>query len=170
MRAVYADPPYIGCAHLYPEKEEVDHVALIEKLKTYDAWALSATSNSLHTILPLCSDTVRIMAWVKPFSIFKPSVRTAYAWEPVLVQQGRLRTKGQDTVRDWVSANITLRRGVVGAKPDQFCYWLFEVLNLSPEDEFDDLFPGSGAVTRAWNHYKRSMAFRPEQFELEFAV
>lgn len=26
MRIGYADPPYIGCAHLYPEKREVDHV------------------------------------------------------------------------------------------------------------------------------------------------
>lgn len=29
MRFAYADPPYIGCASLYPEKEEVDHERLL---------------------------------------------------------------------------------------------------------------------------------------------
>lgn len=32
MRIGYADPPYIGCAHLYPEKKEVDHEDLLESL------------------------------------------------------------------------------------------------------------------------------------------
>lgn len=32
MIFAYADPPYVACAHLYPEKTEVDHAALIARL------------------------------------------------------------------------------------------------------------------------------------------
>jgi hypothetical protein len=31
-----------------------------------------------------------------------------------------------------------------------FCRWLFGLLGAAPGDQLDDLFPGSGAVTRAW--------------------
>jgi hypothetical protein len=30
-----------------------------------------------------------------------------------------------------------------------FCWWVFEFLGMTPEDEIDDLFPGSGAVGEA---------------------
>jgi len=93
------------------------------------------------------------MAWVKPFCAFKANVGVAYAWEPVIVRGGRKRTREQLTVRDWVSAVITLQRGTHGAKPETFCYWLFEVLNLDPADELYDLFPGSGVVTRTWERF-----------------
>ena len=85
--------------------------------------------------------------------MFKPNVGVAYAWEPVIVRGGRRRTREQLTVRDWVAQSITLRRGMVGAKPDAFCYWLFSVWNAGPGDELVDMFPGSGAVTAAWRVY-----------------
>jgi len=107
----------------------------------------------------LCPPDVRVGAWVKPWAVFKPGVGVAYAWEPVLVRGGRKRERTQDTARDWVAASITLRRGVVGAKPDAFCYWLFEVLNLQPDDDLVDLYPGSGAVARAWERWRRRMTF-----------
>lgn len=59
-----------------------------------------------------------------------------------------------------------MRRGFPGAKPDGFCFWMFEGLNLTPEDEFHDLFPGSGAVGEAWEKWKAAHG-TPEQFELE---
>lgn len=80
------------------------------------------------------------------------SVNPAYAWEPVIVHGGRTRReRSEPTVRDWVAASITLRRGLSGAKPMAFCYWLFGVLGLRPGDELIDLFPGTGAVTAAWS-------------------
>jgi hypothetical protein len=88
------------------------------------------------------------MAWVKPFAAFKPYVGVAYAWEPVIVCGGRPRTRQQQTVHDWVSANITLRRGLVGAKPEKFCHWLLEVLNVQPGDTVDDLYPGTNVISR----------------------
>jgi len=159
MIFAYADPPYLGCAGYYPEQLEVDHAALIERLVVNypDGWALSCHSPSLRVLLPLCPTDVRVMAWVKPFAVFKPNVNPAYVWEPVIVRGGRRRTREQGTVRDWVSANITLRRGIVGAKPDGFCYWLFAVLNIQDGDELHDLFPGTGTVTsclRAWQHQR----------------
>jgi hypothetical protein len=151
MRVAYADPPYIGCAGFYVEKEEVDHAQLIERMNDEfpDGWALS---------LPMCPEDVRVMAWVKPWCSFKPSMRVAYAWEPVIVRGGRKKeSKTEETERDWVSANITMKRGMVGAKPEAFCYWLFRVFGLRPEDEFVDLYPGSGAVTRAWEKWKHRL-------------
>ena len=154
MRVAYADPPYIGQAKRHygddPKCAEVDHGELIERLNGYDAWALSLSSPSLKQILAMCPDDVRVMAWVKPFAVFRPNVNPAYAWEPVIVRGGRKRDRSSATVRDWVMANITMRRGTHGAKPAKFCSWLFDVLGIETGDEFDDLFPGSGAVTQAW--------------------
>jgi len=149
MTFAYADPPYPGMAHRYPENTEVDHAQLITELVDGfpDGWALSTSSVALQQILALCPVDVRIMAWVKPFCSFKPNVNPAYAWEPVIVRGGRKRTREQITVRDWVSAVITLRKGLVGAKPEGFCQWLFDVLNVEDGDELVDLYPGTGIVT-----------------------
>jgi hypothetical protein len=158
MQVAYADPPYIGQAKRHysqdPQCAEVDHADLIEKLNGYDAWALSLSSTTLRIILPMCPDDVRVMAWVKPFASFKPNVNPAYAWEPVIVRGGRKRDRSEPTVRDWVSCNITLRKGLAGAKPEPFCFWLFDALGMQSGDEFDDLFPGTGGVSRAWEAYK----------------
>jgi hypothetical protein len=164
MRAAYADPPYIGQAKKHYSHDpsglcaEVDHAELIKQLAQYDAWALSASSPSLHQILPMCPPETRIMAWVKPFASFKPGVRVAYCWEPVLVWGVRQKSnRTEPTVRDYVSSVITLQKGTHGAKPLDFCFWLFQVLDLQPHDELHDLFPGSGIVGRAWNIWKSQM-------------
>lgn len=157
MRFAYADPPYVGQARRHYGQDEVDHKALIERLvdEYPDGWALSCSSPSLRVLLPLCPPDVRVMAWVKPFASFKPGVGVAYAWEPVIVRGGRKRSRSQPTVRDWVAANATTRRGLPGAKPIEFCFWLFEVLNVRPGDQLDDLFPGTGVVSWAFELWQR---------------
>jgi hypothetical protein len=110
---------------------------------------------TLRTILPLCPDDVRIGAWVKPFASWRPNIHPAYCWEPVIFQGARKKSRKERTSRDWCSANITLQRSCPGAKPDEFCWWIFDLLGAEPEDEFHDLFPGSGAVQRAWNSWCR---------------
>lgn len=162
MIFAYADPPYIGQASKHykghPDYQgEVDHLQLVNLLNDEypDGWALSCSSPSLKAILPMCPSDVRVMAWIKPFASFKPGVGVAYAWEPVLVRGGRKRARTDATVRDWVSANITLERGTHGAKPEAFCYWLFDVLGIEGSDTLVDLFPGSGAVTRALDNWLR---------------
>jgi hypothetical protein len=42
---------------------------------------------------------------------------------------------------------------VTGAKPAAVCRWIFDLLGAAPGDTLDDLYPGSGAVTRAWAAY-----------------
>ena len=49
-----------------------------------------------------------------------------------------------------VSPLTTLPGRVVGTKPAAFCRWVFSLLGAAPGDTLDDLFPGSGAVSRAW--------------------
>jgi len=163
-RFAYADPPYIGQARKHYGKEptyagEVDHQELIERLcgEYPDGWALSASTPSLRIILPLCPDDVRVAAWVKPFAAFKPNVNPAYAWEPVIFRGGRKRNRTEATVRDWVSCNIALERGLSGAKPEPFCFWLFSLLGMEPGDELVDLFPGTGGVSTAWRRYQSQM-------------
>ena len=63
-----------------------------------------------------------------------------------------------------VSASITLKKGLVGAKPPGFCMWLFSILNLQLGDELVDLFPGTRAVSTAWHKYAS------EQTELAIAA
>ncbi len=155
MKIAYADPPYVGQAKRHYNEDEIDHVQLIGRLiRDYpDGWALSCSSPSLQYLLARCPDDVRIAAWVKPFASFKPNVNPAYAWEPVVFRGGRKpRSRDEPTVRDWVSANITMKRGLAGVKPDIFSFWLFELIGLRRDDEFVDLYPGSGAVTKAWEH------------------
>jgi hypothetical protein len=164
MRFAYADPPYLGQARHYrqhPEAAVWDDPATHEKLiirlgEQYpDGWALSCSSSSLKTLLPMCPDDVRIGAWVKPFHVFKKGVRPAYAWEPVLFRGGRNKNhpppaKGgkATTPKDFVSANITLKKGLTGAKPEIFCEWVINLLNVLPGDTLDDLFPGTGAMSK----------------------
>jgi hypothetical protein len=158
MIFAYADPPYIGRAKYYKSHPdyagEVDQGALIKRLVSEypDGWALSCSSPSLRELLPLCPGDVRVLAWVKPFASWKRGQYPAYAWEPVIMRGGR-KLGYPHTVRDWVAANITLKRGLVGAKPEAFCVWLFKALGMQPSDELHDLFPGSGAVTEAWQHW-----------------
>jgi hypothetical protein len=174
MNVAYADPPYIGCAHFYPERQEVDHGKLIESLMwNYENWALSCSSPSLafllnHVLLRPgdggSNGMVRVAAWVKPFASFKPNVNPAYAWEPVIFRiKKQRRTRTDRTIRDWVSASITLQKGLVGAKPPEFCFWLFDLLQLEPGDSFADLYPGTGIVGDCWQFWKTRMLIPTEQ-------
>jgi hypothetical protein len=163
VKVAYADPPYLGCGSLYKAhhadsmiwNDPEAHRALIVRLQDEfpDGWAMSCSSPSLRTILPMTPADCRVSAWVKPFAVFKPNVGVAYAWEPVIWRGGRRRSREQDTVRDWHAANITLERGLTGAKPASFCVWIFQILNLESADEIVDLFPGTGTVSRTWQSF-----------------
>lgn len=165
MKFAYADPPYLGCAlKLYGDAyydSVQSHIQLVEALcSEYDGWAYSLSSTTLHTLLPIFPSDVRVMAWVKPFASFKPNVNPAYAWEPVIVRGGRPYTREAPTIRDWHSANITLERGLTGAKPESFCRWLLDVLNAQDGDEFHDLFPGTGVFARVRAQQRLDLATR----------
>lgn len=161
MRFAYADPPYLGCGKLYKKHhaealvwdDPETHRKLIESLAEYDAWAMSLTSTSLQTLLPMCPADCRVGAWVKPFAVFRPNVNPAYAWEPVIYRGAKKRDRYSPTIRDWHSANITMMKGLPGAKPESFAMWVFNLLGVDGDDEFVDLFPGTGIMTRMWESW-----------------
>jgi hypothetical protein len=160
VKFAIADPPYPGQALKHyahdPRCAEVDHGELLKRLDgEYPAWALCTSSVALRDVLPLAPVDARVGAWVKPFASFKPNVNPAYAWEPVLYRSVVGAGRDVRTVRDWCSCNITLKRGLAGAKPELFCWWLFDLLGCTPDDEIHDLYPGTGAVTRAWESWRR---------------
>lgn len=165
MKFAYADPPYLGCCSLYDHfhadggcwNHASTHLELIERLTgDYpDGWAMSLSSPSMRTLLPLCPPSVRVAAWVKPFAAFKRNVRIAYTWEPVIVYGGRISSKdGATPNRDHLdeppalSESIALRKGLTGAKPERFCHWVLDLLGWIPGDQVDDLYIGTGVFDR----------------------
>jgi hypothetical protein len=162
MRLAYADPPYPGCAHLYKDQPdyagEVDHTALIARLESeFDGWVLhtNATPSTMRMLAPLIPESARWMSWGKGFAAFKRNVSVAYAWEPVIVKPARKPVVSKRLImRDWIQCSITLERGLTGAKPEMVCHWAFEMMGAQPEDDMADLFPGTGAVSRAWTTWK----------------
>ena len=168
MKLAYADPPYPGCAHLYADHPdfggEVDHAALIRRLEAdYDGWVLHTSSVAIPLIAPLIPAGARWMAWVKGFAAFKRNVSVAYAWEPVIVKAARKPIVSKRLImRDWIECPITLRRGLTGAKPEAVCHWAFEMMGAVEADNLDDLFPGSGAVSRAWQSWRGVFTAHPD--------
>lgn len=178
MRFAYADPPYLGLAekfygHLHDQAADYDdpetHRRLIEKMTDeFDGWALSLHLPTLKVMLDMSPPDVRVGAWVKPFASFKKNVTRAWTWEPILLWGGRKIPITQNTVRDWVEApavaeSITLQRGFTGAKPAVVCRWIFDWLNMEPGDEFVDMFPGSGAVTQAYQGWLEAHGQHPQE-------
>lgn len=158
-RLAYADPPYLGCGkRLYsqhhPEAAIWDdlntHIQLLQDLNNYDGWAYSLTSTSLPLILPHTPANSRIAAWVKPFAAWRPNHRVQYTWEPVIFKTARPKGgRGIPSIRDHVSANITMRKGLPGAKPEAFCDWILELIGWQPGDSVNDMFPGTHSLAAA---------------------
>lgn len=171
LRFAYADPPYYGLAakfygHLHAEAADYDkletHAALIAKLcAEYDGWAMSLHAPVLRDILNLCPREARVMPWVKSFASFKPSAKSAqWAWEPVIVWGGR-PLEAPHCIRDWISCRMAMEKGFRGAKPRELVQWVLQVLGARKTDVIDDLFPGSGEVTREIQRWREERDFFP---------
>lgn len=83
------------------------------------------------------------------------------AWEPVIYVPVPSRRAGEprrvDALVHGVAVLRTLPPRVIGAKPPAFCRWIFDLVGATPDDEFDDLFPGSGIVSTTWELFSRSV-------------
>lgn len=150
MRLAYADPPYPGKAHLYPENTEVDHAELIARLGEYDGWALSTWEPALADLLTLAPRGVRVLAWCRsnepPFH-----ARPYRAWEPVIMQPARVT--GEPVPSYHVAGAPTgflQRDGLTGQKPASFCEWVIRCLGAQRSDSLEDVFPGTGIMGRTW--------------------
>jgi hypothetical protein len=165
MKFGYADPPYYGCAVKFygdhPEAADYDtiegHQTLVARLTAEfpDGWALCMTSGNLLDLVPHLTlpPGCRVAAWTKPFHAYKKGVRPAFSWEPVIFYGGRNQghpppEKGGEatTPKDHLAANITMRKGLTGAKPEAFNRWILDLLGWLPSDELVDLFPGTGGM------------------------
>lgn len=182
MSFAYADPPYLGCCALYnhnhpPGPRPFDgrcwndpetHRLLFAWLAAgFDGWAVSGTSGSLATLLPMVP-RARVAAWAKTFCAFKRGVRPAYAWEP-LIFMSRANPpalphappeKGgkQSTPKDYFAGPITLKKGLTGAKSAAFCMWVLDLLNVAEGDDVLDVFPGTGIMGRVVRGEERPAA------------
>jgi hypothetical protein len=158
MIFAYADPPYPGKAHYYPEKTEVDHASLIDRLTTDypDGWALSTSAAALRDVLSLCPRAVRVCAWFRGPRYTK-SYKTLSSWEPLIIHRGRpLATDRVQLELDGLIYQGKYRAFpgyMIGSKPPQFAEWMFAQLGAAHGDRLDDLFPGSGAVSVAWARF-----------------
>jgi hypothetical protein len=161
-RLCYADPPFPGLSRKYYRDEptyggEVDHVRLLEQLTTggFDGWALSTSRKALGDVLSLMPRGVEysVCVWVKTHN--PPKARgISNITEYVIVVPARRRLPG---VPDALVTPVA-RGGdsnLMGRKPIVFINWLFRLLGASPNDSLDDLFPGSGNVTRCFDEYRR---------------
>lgn len=190
MRFAYADPPYPRQArrhygHHPDYAGEVDHAALVAQLEDEfpDGWALSTSATALREILEVCPkskvykgrlrDGIRVLAWCKPMSQILP-LSVQYCWEPVILRRGRQRKDRGQIVKDFLVASPMAWHAkrarwpsIVGAKPPEFCHWLFDCLGALPGDELVDVFPGSGAVGRTWREWSAAGPDLYEQATLE---
>ncbi len=152
----YADPPYPGLSRKYYRREstyagEVDHATLIARLSsTSDGWALSTSARALRVLLPLCPPTVRVCVWVKANGAHPATRGPHNLWEALIVKPARLLAP----VPDYLYAKPARGGGdLPGRKPIAFCVWLFRLLGAQRQDVFNDEFPGTGIVKRAWSQY-----------------
>ena len=166
MKFAYADPPYLGEAkrlygELHPDASDYDdpatHQMLITRLcdEYPDGWALSLHVPSLRTILPMCPTEVRVLAWCKTWHQIYVKVPVQWAWEPVILWRGS-KKKHVPMVRDWLTSSRPIGQRIPGEKPLAFGQWMFDALGAEVNDEIDDIFPGSGAIGRAWTHWKNN--------------
>jgi hypothetical protein len=155
------DPPYVGLARRYYNNKEVDHRALIRNAAAYDGWALCGSAASHLEVLRMCPAGVRVGIWVRGS---RPGVswRARNAYEVVYVYGGRPRRLSCHEVLDDVLVLPAQTRSrshpgaLVGMKPAAFSEWVFRMLGAARGDSLVDMFPGSGAVTRAWDLYAGS--------------
>lgn len=158
MKFAYADPPYYRQGkRLYGDHPEAAiwdtteaHVDLVERLKNNypDGWALSCNPADLHWLLPHAPEA-RVCAWAKTFHQIRPLCSVQYAWEPVIVNGGRKIQKRKPMIRDWMACARSMKKGLVGAKPDAFNEWVLDLLGYQPGDIVDDLYPGTGGLAQA---------------------
>lgn len=174
IRVAYLDPPYPGSAHYYsvpgtpefhPEAmkwdDPAEHLALMQRAEEEfpDGWALSTDVTSLRALLTGAPARVLPAAWCRGGRRVARLVQVIRAWEPVLYSVPVTPRAKHGAGLDWtvaVSNGHTRDGKFQGAKPRKFSFWLFRLLGLGmhPGDELVDMFPGSGAVTRAWDEYR----------------
>jgi hypothetical protein len=109
----------------------------------------------------VCPDVdVRLGSWYR-YGRPTRARRPRPSWEAVLYVTARdapWLDAGEDGLVYGVAPRTTDPRRVIGAKPPPFAYWMFGLLGALPGDDFHDLFPGSGGISRAWGIFESRAA------------
>lgn len=176
-----ADPPYFGrakrwygeggCgnghgkgqadnhpeAHIWDEPEA--HLKMLDDLMAnYDGFAIATSVMGLNVYLQKADlrqgSGFRLAIWHKPTSAPSGS-RLRNVYEPVLIyipedRRGYAKGKRIDDLR---TINIK-PNGFIGSKPSEWVHWVLDLMGAEKDDQIDDLFHGSGAVTKAINEWK----------------
>lgn len=149
-------------ADVHPEADEWDdparHRRLLEELMdTSDGWAIATSPDGIAAYGPLPS-ACRLMAWVRPNA--QPGAhRLRSLWEPVILYppEGRRSNRGGvGSIPDVLTAPVPRGR-FRGAKPAEWTHWVLAAMTYRPGDSVIDMFPGSGAVTRAIETYPHGL-------------
>lgn len=163
MRFGIADPPYPGLSRKYYGDHEafageVDHRVLIDRLESEfpSGWALCTSKQALRSVWLMCPAETRLSIFYKGSRACE-SYYERNAYEAVLIRRGRelLRKPDEplDDVLQWGGRQHSHPGALVGMKPAAFCEWVFRQLGALRGDELVDVFPGSGAISRAWRIY-----------------
>lgn len=143
------DAEYNPDAAIYDDPQT--HRDLMSQMdSTYDGWALAASGKTVGWLLPWAYQRGARMAVWHVTNAIPDGCRVRNTWEAVLyrIPDGRRAVGTGHRVPDLLSAPHPVS-GFVGAKPDTWTRWVLDLLGFQPGDEVHDLFPGSGAVTRA---------------------
>lgn len=127
-----------------------EHTRLMARLEAdWDGWAMASSAKTLPLIAGGIPERARIAVWHVTNAI-PDGARVHSKWEAVIVRvpdQRRARSTGT-TVPDVLTAAHP-KSGFVGSKPPAWTSWVLDMLGAQPDDQIDDIFPGSGAVTAA---------------------
>lgn len=176
MKIAIADPPYFGRAHrwygagrghagghgradIHLNASDWDlpetHQSLVAELeRECDGWAIAMAPDSLPLYLAVAPPAARVAVWARGNAIPSGS-RVRAVWEPVLIKIPPQRSPhgAGPAVDDVLTVGIDAG-GFAGRKPAAWTHWVLGMLGYRPaDDELVDLFPGSGAVTRAAETY-----------------
>lgn len=180
-RFAYADPPYLGRGEYYRAhhadamqwNDPEAHRRLIAKLvdEYPDGWVMSISEDSLRTILPMCPSDARVGSWLTASPRYAGNSNPVLKhFEPVIFVGGRSFSETGTRSKDYLITSpqrlpagnraFKMDKGAIrggkiflGQKPRAFCDWVITLLGARTGDQFDDLFPGTGAFTHAWQEF-----------------
>lgn len=136
-------------AHLWDDP--ASHEALVARLMDeYDGWAIAMVPSNLREYLRWVPERTRIAVWNDP-RVMPTGQHPRRRWEPVLVLQptGRRRVIDVPCPTGDVLTCPHPGGSFAGSKPAEWTRWVLDMLGYDADtDTVDDLFGGSGAVSR----------------------
>jgi len=138
-----------------PERQEVDNAELVDRLVA-EYPALSTSAVALAACYARARPASACARGTRSVRCTRSS-RALSGWETLIV--AACRPLPVDVVHDLTDALVARGQhraypgAITGMKSPPFAVWMLRQLGAAPGDLRDDLFPGSGAIGRAWSRY-----------------